>query len=107
MLRKIEERYLESFYRDLDGITTYIVNMYKNYKAANDLVDAIEIAIDKRTPIADSFKPYKSKKHRDYDYYRLIVKNFYIFYVVIVEDNKSIVEYRRILYKKRNWQDII
>lgn len=107
MLKKVEERFLESFYRDLDEITTYIVNMHKNYKAANDLVDAIEIAIDKRTPIADSFKPYKSKKHRDYDYYRLIVKNFYIFYVVIEEDNKSIVEYRRILYKKRNWQDII
>ena len=71
------------------------------------MVDAIEAAIDKRTPIADSFKPYKSKKNRDPDYHKLTVRNFYIFYVVIEEKDKSIVEYRRILYKKRNWQNII
>ena len=107
MQSKIEERYLETFYNDLDEIASYIVNVCKNQKAANDLLDAIEVAIDKRTPIADSFKTYKSKRHRDNEYYKLTVKNFHIFYVVIEEDDKSIVEYRRVLYKKRNWQNII
>ena len=107
MQKKIEERFLDLFYRDLDEIISYIINEFKNYKAANELVVAIENAIDKRTPIADSFKSYKSKKHRDLDYYKLTVKNFYIFYVVREEKDKSIVEYRRILYNKRNWQNII
>lgn len=107
MQNKIEERYLEMFFNDLDEISTYISNVLLNKKAANDLLDVIEKEIDKRTLIADSFKTYKSKKHRDNEYYKLTVKNFYIFYVVIEEKDKSIVEYRRILYKKRNWKEII
>ena len=107
MQSKIEERYLETFYNDLDEIISYISNILKSKKAANDLLYAIENEIDKRTPIADSFKKYKSTKHRDEEYYKLTVKNFYIFYVAINEKGKSIVEYRRILYKRRNWKEII
>lgn len=107
MQSKIEERYLETFYNDLDEIISYIVNILKNKKAAKDLLDVIENEIDKRTPIADSFKKYKSTKHRNEEYYKLTVKNFYIFYIVINEKEKSIVEYRRILYKRRNWRELV
>lgn len=107
MQSKIEERYLETFYNDLDEIISYIVNILKNKKAAKDLLDVIENEIDKRTPIADSFKKYKSTKHRNEEYYKLTVKNYYIFYIVINEKEKSIVEYRRILYKRRNWRELV
>lgn len=35
MQTKIEERFLDLFYRDLDEIITYIINEFKNYKATN------------------------------------------------------------------------
>ena len=35
------------------------------------------------------------------------MKNFMIFYVVIKEDGKDIMEVRRFLYAKRNWKGIL
>lgn len=54
-----------------------------NEKAANDLLDAVEKAIMERLPIAESFEPFRSVKERQYKYYRIYVKNFVIYYVVI------------------------
>ena len=67
------------------------------------LIDAVESAIYDRLPFAESFAPYTSNRDRRYPYYRIQVKNFTIFYVVI--DN--VMEVRRILYGKRNWTDHI
>ena len=41
---------------------------------------------------------YHSAKERQYPYYRIYVKNYVIFYVVIGD----IMEVRRILYNRRN-----
>ena len=42
-------RYLPLFYKDLEEVVTYIAEVLHNSKAANDLLDEIEIAI-KKTP---------------------------------------------------------
>lgn len=47
---------------------------------------------------AEAFEPYHSLKERQYPYYRIYVKNYTIFYVVI----DDVMEVRRILYNKRN-----
>lgn len=49
-------------------------------------MDEIFAAIDKRPPIADHFKKYESPHEFHYDYYKINVRNFMIFYVVIDDD---------------------
>jgi len=100
---KYELSYLPMFYDDLEERVTYIADVLLDEKAANDLLDAVEAAILQRLPNAESFEPYHSLKERRYPYYRIYVKNYTIYYVVIpkTEDIK-IMEVRRILH---NLQD--
>ena len=79
-----------------------------NEKAANDLLDAVEKAIMERLPIAESFEPFRSVKERQYKYYRIYVKHFVIYYVVIDSiGSKKIMEVRRFLYNKQDREQLI
>jgi len=103
-----ELRYLPLFYEDLEQKVIYISETLHNKKAANDLVDAVEIAILERLPIAEAFEPFCSIKERKYKYYRIYVKNFVIYYVVIDDvGSKKIMEVRRLLYNKQNRKQLI
>ncbi len=95
-------RYLPLFYEDFNEKIAYIRNILQNKKAADDLIDEVEKAILNRLPVCESFEKYKSKKERKHPYYRIYVKNFIIFYVVIKEDKNKIMEVRRVLYNKEN-----
>ncbi len=98
-----ELRILPLFEEDLNEIVDYITYRLRNPVAANNLIDAVEAAIHERLPFAESFEQYTSSRERRYPYYRIQVKNFTIFYVVI--DN--VMEVRRILYGRRNWKEHI
>ena len=98
-----ELRFLPLFEEDLNEIVDYITYRLRNRVAAENLVDAVEAAIQERLPNAEAFEPYQSSRERKYPYYRIRVKNFMIFYVVI--DN--VMEVRRILYGRRNWKEIM
>ncbi len=101
-------RYLPMFYDDLDEKISYIANELKNPLAASDLLDAVEAAILKRLPYAESFEQYHSTKERRYPYYHINVRNFMVFYVVIDDEGPAkIMEVRRFLYNKQNRDDII
>lgn len=103
-----ELRYLPLFYEDLEQKVVYIAETLHNEKAANDLLDAVENAIMERLPVAESFEPYHSVKERRYNYYRIYVKNFVIYYVVIDDvGSKKIMEVRRFLYNKQNRVQLI
>ena len=92
-------RYLPTFYNDLEGHVIYISRVLKNDAAANELLNAVEDAILERLPYAESFEPFHSRKEREYPYYRIYVKNYVIYYVVIPDSkNKKIMEVRRILH---------
>lgn len=81
----------------------YISDVLCNKEAANALLDDVENAILSRLPNAEAFEPYHSKKHRKYPYYRIYVKNYTIYYVVIpTGTEKKTMEVRRILH---NLQD--
>ena len=95
--------FLPLFEEDLLEVTDYITNMLQNPSAAHRLVDDIELAIVKRLEMPLSFAPYQSSKIRNHPYYRINVRNFSIFSVVI--DNT--MEVRRILYSKRNIDELI
>ena len=99
---KYDLRYLPLFYEDLEEKVLYISNALHSPKAAKELLDAVENAIIERLPFCESFERFQSKKARKYPYYRIYVKNFVIFYVVIDEGHgKKTMEVRRLLYKKQ------
>lgn len=96
-------RYLPLFYDDLREETVYIADNLHNIKAANDLIDDVEKAILKRQPFAEAFEPYRSMKERKYPYYRIYVKNYIIYYVVIDDEgDDKIMEVRRFLHKRQD-----
>lgn len=94
-------RLLPLFEDDLNEIVDYITYRLRNPAAAERLVDDVETAILELLPCAESFEPFHSARKRQYPYYRIQVRNFTVFYVVI----GNIMEVRRILYSRRNWKE--
>ena len=90
--------YLPIFDSDLAETWRYIAIDLHNPAAADKLVSDTEKAIQKRLKNPASFEKYNSRKERDYPYYRIYIRNFIVWYVVI--DN--VMEVRRFLYNKRD-----
>ena len=90
-------RFISLFEDDLNNITDYLSEALQNQTAADALVDDVQQAIHKRLPYAESFEHYHSLKKREYPYYRIYVKNYTVYYVVIGD----VMEVRRILYSRR------
>ena len=90
--------FLPLFEQDLNEIVDYILYRLKNPIAAENFVDEVEQAIYERLPCAEAFEQYHSKKERQYPYYRIPVRNYTIFYVVIGDT----MEVRRIIYSRRD-----
>ena len=101
--KRYKLRYLPMFEEDLTKIIDYITLQLKNPIAAENLLDEVRTAIHERTSCAEAFEPYHSRRDRQYSYYRIYVKNYVVFYVVIGD----IMEVRRILYSRRNLQEQI
>lgn len=95
--------FLPLFEEDLIAITDYIANTLNNPSAAHNLIDDIETAIINRLKMPLSFAPYKSSKLRRHTYYRINVRNFSVFYVVI----GNTMEVRRLLYSKQNIDELL
>lgn len=95
--------FLPLFEEDLLEITNYITNTLQNPNAAHRLVDDIELAIIKRLEMPLSYAPFQSTKLRIHPYYRINVRNFSVFYVVIDDT----MEVRRLLYSKMNIDELL
>ena len=101
-------RYLPIFYDDLSEVVDYISNRLHSKQAALSLLNTVEKAIFDRLPVAEAFERYPSMKERRYPYYRIYVKNFIVFYVVIKDEvSVPIMEVRRFLYNKKNYKEYI
>ena len=96
--KRYELRILPLFEEDLNEIVDYITYRLQNPIAAEKLVDDVEAAIEERRSCAEAFEPYSSSRKREHPYYRIQVRNFAIFYVVI----DGTMEVRRILYGRSN-----
>jgi len=107
MDNEYELRYLPLFYEDMYEKVTYIRKKLLNPEAADNLIDAVEEAILERLPNCESFEPYHSMKEREYPYYRIYVKNFTVYYVVIPMDDRKIMEVRRFLYNRQDRDRIV
>lgn len=93
-------RYLPTFYHDLLSTISYISDVLMNPIAAQRLADDIENAILRTVANPDIFEPYRPGKQLDKTYYKINVRNYFIFYSV--ED--GIMEISRLIYAKSNIQ---
>jgi plasmid stabilization system protein ParE len=103
MNKKYTLRYLPLFDKDITETVNYIAVTLQDQISAERLVDDVEAAIEKRLEMPKAFAMYPSKKSRKYPYYRINVKNYSVFYVVI----GNVMEVRRFIYNKRNIDELI
>ena len=102
-MKKYKLSFLPLFEQDLIEIVDYITVNLQNPSAAERLIDDIETAVYKRLEAPLSFAPFRSSKKRPHPYYRINVRNFSIFYVVIDDT----MEVRRSLYSKRDLDKLL
>lgn len=102
-MQKYKLRTLIDFEKDLDGVLEYITFELGNPNAALELIEELDKAVYKRLDMPLSFERYYSKKERADPYYRIRVKNYVVYYVVIGD----VVELRRFLYNRRNVDEMI
>ena len=95
--------YLPLFEQDLAAVRDYITFTLQNPAAAIRLIEDTEKAILKRLDNPLAAKPYHSVRDRKQPYYRINIRNFSVFYVVI----GNVMEVRRFVYSKRNLPEII
>lgn len=96
-------RYLPLFEEELTDIVNHIKYKLKNPSAADNLVTEVEKAIIKRSLSPLSFEPCHSIYDREHDYYRIYVKNYVVYYVVI----DDVMEVRRIVYSRRDRENLV
>lgn len=99
---KYQLRYLPLFEQDLIQTVRYITNMLKNPDAALRLVEDVQAAILERLDNPIAFEPYSSAQTREYPYYRIYIRNYVVYYVVI----DDVMEVRRFIYGARDTDSI-
>ena len=106
--KKYELRYLPLFFEELDHNITYIAFEFKNKTAANRLLDEVEASILKRLDDGpDSFEMVYSRRDRKNPYYKIYVRKYVVYYVVLEEHGKHIMEVRRFMHAREDRDYII
>ena len=96
-------KYTATFINQFNNISKYFIYKLKNKIAADKFYNEVIKEIEKRSINPEGFEKYISSRNRKNNYYRIYVKNYIIFYVV--KDNT--MEIRRILYSRRNFDNLI
>lgn len=96
-------KYLPSFSEELDEIIYYVAFILKNKNAAERLLKNVHNAIEQRSESPESYEIYKSKTKMRYDWYRIYIGNFTIFYTV----RNDTMEITHIIYSARNFENLI
>jgi plasmid stabilization system protein ParE len=103
MDKKYTLRYLPIFEQDMAEVRDYISQKLQNPAAALRLVEDTEKAILKRLDNPLGFEPYHSVRDRKQPYYRINVRNYAVFYVVL----GNVMEVRRFVYGRRDLPNIV
>ncbi len=103
MANKYTIRYTATFIKQFNNISKYIIYKLQNRIAAESFFYEVINEIEKRSENPESFEKYKSRRKRKNTYYKINVKNYTIFYVV----QNNTMEIRRILYSRRNLDNLI
>lgn len=100
---KYSIRYTPTFIKQFNNILSYFIHKLNNKIVAENFYNEVIQEIENRSINPKNYEEYIGNKKRKNAYYRIYVKNYIIFYVVI--DN--VMEIRRILYSKRNFERLI
>ena len=103
MDKRFTLRILPLFEQDMMAVRNYIALNLQNPAAALRLVEDTEKTILKRLNNPLGFEQYKSVRDRKHPYYRINIRNFTVFYVVIGD----VMEVRRFVYSRRNLPEIV
>jgi len=101
MKNKYKLKYSPQFYVDINNIVIYIKHNLKNNLAADNLISKVEKAINRRCKSLENYEQYKTNANNTY--YRIYINNYTIFYTV----SENIMEVRRIVYGRRNMEELI
>lgn len=101
MKNKYTIKYSPEFYVDIRDIVLYIKYKLNNDIAAKNFIIKIENVIKKRCKNPESYEKYKTNANNIY--YKIYINNYTIFYTV----SENIMEIRRIIYGRRNMDDLI
>lgn len=96
-------QFTQDFVNDLYQIIDYISLTLNNPDAAQRLADDVRAAIHQRLSMPTAYEPYHARVQMDTVYYQLRVRHYTVFYVVIGD----VMEVRRILYARQNWQAML
>ena len=96
-------KYTDTFTKQFNKILKYFIYKLQNKIAAENFYNEVITEIEKRIENPESFEKYNSIRKRKNTYYRIYVKNYTIFYVV----KNNTMEIRRILYSRRNFDNLI
>lgn len=97
-------RYSASFINQFNNILRYFVDKLQNKIAAENFYNEVTKEIELRSKNPEIYEKYTSKRKRKNTYYRIYVKNYTIFYTL---KDENIMEVRRILYSRRNFDKLI
>ena len=102
-MRRYTLSYLPLCEADLDAAWRYVAQKLRNPEAADKLVSDTEAAILKRLAAPEAFEARHIGREREHPYYRLQIRNFAVWYVVI----GRVMEVRRFLYNRREADKIL
>ena len=94
--------YLPIAYSDLNKIFDYICFELKAIVAAKNLLDKIDQEFLELSLFPFKGSIYKGISEFKFEYRLLIIENYLVFYVI----NDDYIEIHRIIYSKRNLEDI-
>ncbi len=103
MEKKYKIKYLPIFYKDLDQIIEYMSYKLTNKIVAERFVNELEQAINQRAYSLVSYEKFISNRKRKDTYFRIYVKNYTVFYTI----KDEVMEVRRILSNRRNFDKLI
>jgi plasmid stabilization system protein ParE len=96
-------RYTDQFILDVSQVVRYISHVLDNTNAAQRLITSIEKAIENRTSNPEGFEPVHTCKVRQYLYYRIYIKHFTLYYIVI----DGTMELRRFIGSSRDYSKLL
>ncbi len=97
--------YLPSALRDLTDIACYIGVKLQNPDAADRLAEKIVAAVDELSDMPYRYEVYIPVKPLKYEYRKMIVDNYLIFYRV--DENKHTVIIFRVIYGGRQIEKLL
>lgn len=90
---------------DLLEILNYITNTLKEPKIASDIYRSIKNEIISLEHMPFRFQIVNEEPFRSIGVRRILVKNYSVFY--IIDEEKKTVHIFRVLYARREWQNLL